>query len=88
MRKNSDTNSFYYFNEVFDFNWLGVRMMCLVRVHVRIFLFLLVGYKKLWEHSKVGCFEYDRSTQGQIHTWQKEFATLSFHFLFMCYLCF
>jgi len=28
MRKNSDINSFYYFNEVLDFNWLGVRMMC------------------------------------------------------------
>jgi len=28
----------YYFNEVLDFNWLGVRMMCWVRVHVRISL--------------------------------------------------
>jgi len=27
-KKNSDINSFYYFNEVLDFNWLGVRMMC------------------------------------------------------------
>ena len=36
MRKNSDINSFYYFNEVFDFNWFDVRMMCWVRVHVRI----------------------------------------------------
>jgi len=36
MRKNYAINSFYYFNEVFDFNWLGVRMMCWVRVHVRI----------------------------------------------------
>jgi len=35
-KKNSDINSFYYFNEVLDFNWLGVRMMCWVRVHVRI----------------------------------------------------
>jgi len=24
MRKNSDINSFYYFNEVLDFNWFGV----------------------------------------------------------------
>jgi hypothetical protein len=34
--KYSDINSFYYFNEVFDFNWLGVRMICWVRVHLRI----------------------------------------------------
>ena len=39
MRKNSDINSFYYFNEVLDFNWLSVRMMYWVRVHVRITLF-------------------------------------------------
>ena len=36
MRKNSNINSFYYFNEVLDFNWLGVRMMCWVRVQVKI----------------------------------------------------
>jgi len=36
MRKNYDINSFYYFNEVLDFNWLGVRMMCWVRVQARI----------------------------------------------------
>jgi len=38
MRKNYDSNSFYYFNEVLDFNWLGVRMMCWVRIHSRISL--------------------------------------------------
>jgi len=36
MRKNSHINSFYYFNEVLDFNWFGVKMMCWVRVLVRI----------------------------------------------------
>jgi len=36
MRKKSDINSFYYFNEVLDFNWLDVRMMCWVRDHLRI----------------------------------------------------
>jgi len=36
MRKNFNINFFYYFNEVLDFNWLGIRMMCWVRVHVRI----------------------------------------------------
>ena len=41
MRKNSNINSFYYFHEVLDFNWLGVRMMCWVRVRVRISLFFL-----------------------------------------------
>ena len=28
----------YYFNEVLGFNWMGVRMMCWVRVHLRISL--------------------------------------------------
>jgi len=36
MRKNSNINYFYYLNEVFDFNWLGVRMICWVRVDRRI----------------------------------------------------
>ena len=34
MRKKSDINSFYYFNEVLDFNWLSVRMMCWVTVRI------------------------------------------------------
>jgi len=38
MRKNSDINFLFYFNEVFDFHWLGVRMMYWLRVHVRISL--------------------------------------------------
>jgi len=49
MRKNSDINSFYYFNEVFDFNWFDVRMMCWVRIHVRIsrtqILFMIEYFK-------------------------------------------
>jgi len=26
--KNSNINSFYYFNEMLDFNWLSVKIIC------------------------------------------------------------
>jgi len=30
--KNSDINSFYYFNKVLDFNWLGVKMILILKL--------------------------------------------------------
>jgi len=62
MRKNYDINSFYYFNKVLDFNWLGVRMMSWVRVQTRISQYRLCSVSYSIENLPLDCwlvlFEY------------------------------